>query len=43
MPPRSPSRQRDLLADVLKAMGKSRLLLGLVQTYQELLRAIAAP
>lgn len=35
--------KRSLLSEVLKIMGKGRLLLGLVQTYQELLRNVSTP
>jgi len=35
--------KRTLLADILKVMAKGRLLLGLVQTYQELLRNVNTP
>jgi protein HIRA/HIR1 len=35
--------KRILLADVLKWMAKGRLLLGLVQTYQDLLRNVSTP
>lgn len=35
-------QKRDLMGEVLKTMGKSRLLLNLVQTYQETLRFVSA-